>query len=146
MIDKYSTNVNEQGQGGNVYVKLSSARTASLAVLCLIRTARLLKPSVPRSRHRSHSLLLRLMTCHSDKAPIYYMTARVAFKKKKVVHERLVWIVSVFDNPNDIRNYDAKTMSRIEQEFYGKTKAVRSVMIREIVDKKLLITFKPNTR
>ncbi len=66
------------------------------------------------------------------------MSARVAFKKKKVVHERLVWIVSVFDNPNDIRNYDAKTMSRIEQEFYGKTKAVRSVMIREIVDKKLL--------
>ena len=66
------------------------------------------------------------------------MNARVAFKKKKVVHERLVWIVSVFETPNDIRNYDAKTMSRIEQEFYGKTKAVRSVMIREIIDKKLL--------
>ena len=78
------------------------------------------------------------MTSPSKGAPIYYMSARVAFKKKKVVHERLVWIVSVFDNPNDIRNYDAKTMSRIEQEFYGKTKAVRSVMIREIVDKKLL--------
>ena len=29
------------------------------------------------------------------------MTARVAFKKRKVVHERVVWIVSVFDNPND---------------------------------------------
>jgi hypothetical protein len=66
------------------------------------------------------------------------MSARVAFKKKKVVHERLVWVVSVFDNPNDIRNYDPKTMGRLEQEFYGKTKAVRHVMIREIVDKKLL--------
>ena len=78
------------------------------------------------------------MTSPSKGAPIYYMSARVAFKKKKVVHERLVWIVSVFETPNDIRNYDAKTMSRIEQEFYGKTKAVRSVMIREIVDKKFL--------
>lgn len=66
------------------------------------------------------------------------MTARVAFKKKKVVHERVVWVVSVFDDPNDIRNYDRKTMSRLEQELYGNTKAVRHVIIREIVDKKLI--------
>jgi hypothetical protein len=52
------------------------------------------------------------MTCLSKKgAPIYYMTARVAFKKRKVVHERVVWIVSVFDNPNDIRQYDYKPAS-----------------------------------
>ncbi len=59
------------------------------------------------------------MTCHS-KAPIYYMTARVAFKKKKKVHERVVWIVSVFDNPSDITRHDGKTMHRLEQEMYGK--------------------------
>tara|TARA_Y100001937_G_C6846644_1_gene210191 strand:+ start:210 stop:488 length:279 start_codon:yes stop_codon:yes gene_type:complete len=66
------------------------------------------------------------------------MSARVAFKKRKVVHERLMWVVSVFDNPNDIRNYDVKTMSRLETEIYGKTKTKRHVMIREIVHKKLI--------
>ena len=52
------------------------------------------------------------------------MTARVAFKKRKVVHERVVWIVSVFDNPNDIRNYDIKTMTRLEQELYRQERQV----------------------
>lgn len=67
------------------------------------------------------------------------MTARVAFKKRKVVHERVVWIVSVFDNPNDIKNYDIKTMKRLEQELYGKnSKSEKHVMIREIIDKKLV--------
>jgi hypothetical protein len=78
------------------------------------------------------------VTSPSKGAPIYYMSARVAFKKKKVVHERLMWVVSVFDNPNDIRNYDPKTMGRLEQEIYGKTKAARHVMIRDIVDKKFI--------
>lgn len=67
------------------------------------------------------------------------MTARVAFKKRKVVHERVVWIVSVFDNPNDIRNYDAHTMHRLEVELYGKnTKSEKHIIIREIIDKKLI--------
>ena len=78
------------------------------------------------------------MTCHS-KAPIYYMTARVAFKKKKKVHERVVWIVSVFDNPSDITSHDAKTMHRLEQEMYGKNaKADKHIIIREIIDKKMI--------
>ena len=67
------------------------------------------------------------------------MTARVAFKKKKVVHERVVWIVSVFDNPNDIRNFDLHTMHRLEQELYGKNaKSEKHILIREIIDKKLI--------
>ncbi len=78
------------------------------------------------------------MTSHS-KAPIYYMTARVAFKKRKVVHERVVWIVSVFDDPNDIRNYDSKTMHRLQIELYGKNaKSAKHVIIREILDKKFI--------
>ena len=36
------------------------------------------------------------------------MTARVAFKKRKVVHERVVWIVSVFENPSDIASHDSQ--------------------------------------
>jgi len=80
------------------------------------------------------------MTCLSKKgAPIYYMTARVAFKKRKVVHERVVWIVSVFDTPNDIRRYDTKTMWRLGNELYGKNaKSEKQIMIREIVTKKFI--------
>ena len=67
------------------------------------------------------------------------MTARVAFKKRKVVHERVVWIVSVFDNPNDIRRFDNKTMWRLGQELYGKNaKAEKQIIIREILDKKFI--------
>ena len=78
------------------------------------------------------------MTSHS-KAPIYYMTARVAFKKRKVVHERVMWIVSVFDNPNDIRSYDPHTMHRLETELYGKNaKSEKQIVIRDIIDKKFI--------
>ena len=84
-------------------------------------------------------LLSRQVTSPSKGAPIYYMTARVAFKKRKVVHERVVWIVSVFDSPNDIRLYDYKTMHRLETELYGKNaKSERKVIIREIMDKKFI--------
>ena len=79
------------------------------------------------------------MTSRSKGAPIYYMTARVAFKKKKKVHERVLWIVSVFDDPNDIRNFSPYTMHRLEQELYGKnTKAEKHVVIREILTKKFI--------
>ena len=65
------------------------------------------------------------------------MTARVAFKKRKVVHERVVWIVSVFDTPNDIRRYDNKTMWRLGNELYGKNaKSEKQIIIREILTKK----------
>ena len=106
----------------------------SLAVVYSTQIVRLLKRSVLPSKPLNH----KQMKSPSKGAPIYYMSARVAFKKKKVVHERLVWVVSVFDTPNDIRNHDPKTMSRLEQEFYGKTKGSRSIMIREIVEKKLI--------
>lgn len=67
------------------------------------------------------------------------MTARVAFKKKKVVHERVMWIVSVFSNANDIRRYDVKTMARLELDLYGKNaKTVKQILIREILTKKFI--------
>ena len=65
------------------------------------------------------------------------MTARVAFKKRKAVHERVVWVVSVFDRPHDIASYDSKTMARLKEELYGKAKAEKHIIIREdIIDKK----------
>jgi len=67
------------------------------------------------------------------------MTARVAFKKKKKVHERVVWIVSVFENPSDIASYDSKTMTRLELEIFGKnSKADKHIIIREILSKKFI--------
>jgi hypothetical protein len=67
------------------------------------------------------------------------MTARVAFKKRKVVHERVMWIVSVYDDPNDIKNFDSKTMTRLELELYGKNaKSEKHIIIREIIEKKLI--------
>ena len=65
------------------------------------------------------------------------MTARVAFKKRKVVHERVLWVVSVFDTPHDIASYDPKTMHRLGEELYGKNaKSEKQMVIREIVSKK----------
>ncbi len=67
------------------------------------------------------------------------MTARVAFKKKKKVHERVVWIVSVFENPSDIASYDSKTISRLELEIFGKnSKSDKHIIIREILSKKFI--------
>ena len=67
------------------------------------------------------------------------MTARVAFKKRKVVHERVVWIVSVFENPSDIASYDPKTMTRLQLEIFGKnSKADKHIIIREILTKKFI--------
>ena len=84
-------------------------------------------------------LLQQLMTSHSEGAPIYYLTARVAFKKRKAVHERVLWIVSVFDDPNDIRKYDIKTMHRLGLELYGKNaKSEKQIIIREILNKKFI--------
>ncbi len=79
------------------------------------------------------------MTCRSNTPPIYYMHVRVAFKKKKVVHERVVWVVSVFDNPRDIVAHDTKTMTRLQQELFGKnSKADKHIVVREILSKKFI--------
>jgi len=81
------------------------------------------------------------MTSHSKGAPIYYMDVQVAFKKNKRVLERSVWVVSVFDDPSDIMNYDGKTMRRLRAELYpGSKKKDNTVMVREIKSKKLIAT------
>ncbi len=67
------------------------------------------------------------------------MTARVAFKKKKKVTERVVWIVSVFDTPHQIAAHDTKTMYRLGEELYGKNaKADKHIIIRQILTKKFI--------
>ena len=78
------------------------------------------------------------MICRSkERPPIYYMTARIAFKKNKRISERFVWVVSVFDKPHEIMKYDKRTMARLMSETYGpknKTKD-KQIIVREIVKK-----------
>lgn len=78
------------------------------------------------------------MTSHSKGAPIYYMDVQVAFKRNKRVLERSMWVVSVFDDPSDIMNYDPKTMRRLRHDLYPKSKKTNQIMIREILSKKFL--------
>ena len=113
----------------------SCRRTVSPVVESSIPTAKQQRKSEQPRKQRSQ----QQMTSHSEGAPIYYITARVAFKKKKVVHERVVWIVSVFEDANDIRSLDPKTMHRLTQEMYGKNnKSDKHVIIREILSKKFI--------
>ncbi len=70
---------------------------------------------------------------------IYYMTARVAVKKKKKVTERVVWIISVFDTPHEIMAYSKHTMSRLQKELCGgRSKTPCHVIVREVLSKKEL--------
>lgn len=74
----------------------------------------------------------------SKSRKIYYMIAEVAYKKNKRMHRRDMWIVSSYDTPGEIMANDEKTMRRIDSEIYGKTKAVRHIMIRKIKSKVFL--------
>ena len=74
------------------------------------------------------------MTCHSDKPLIKYLHARVAFKKRKVVHERVEWIVTVFDTLSDIMRYDKRTMNRLRDKYFTLKAKNIEIIIREILD------------
>jgi hypothetical protein len=65
------------------------------------------------------------------------MNARIAFKKKKIVSERSLWIVSIYDKPYDIVRYDKRTTQRLVNEVYGKKSKVaeKGIIIRSITDK-----------
>ncbi len=65
---------------------------------------------------------------------IKYLHARVAFKKRKVVHERVEYIVTVFDTPSDIMRYDSKTMHRLREKYFTPKAKNKEIIIREILD------------
>ena len=73
------------------------------------------------------------MTCHS-KPMIKHSHVRVAFKKRKVVHERLEWIVTVYDTPSDIMRYDRKNMHRLRQKYFTAKAKNKEIIVREILD------------
>ena len=66
------------------------------------------------------------------------MTATVAYKKKNRVYTQDMWIVSKHTTPSMIMQHDDKTMSRIDKDIYGNTKAKRHIVIRSINSMKSL--------
>jgi hypothetical protein len=62
------------------------------------------------------------------------MHVRVAFKKRKVVHERCVWIVTVFDTPADIMRYDNRNMHKLKSQYFTNKAKDKNIVIREILE------------
>ena len=65
---------------------------------------------------------------------IKHSHVRVAFKKRKVVHERREWIVTVFDTPSDIMRYDRKTMFRLREKYFTPKAKNKEIIVREILE------------
>ena len=65
---------------------------------------------------------------------IKHMHVRVAFKKRKVVHERCVWIVTIYDSPSDILKYDLRNMHRLRDKFFTPKAKNKDIIIREILE------------
>ena len=81
MIDKYATRRNAEGQGGNVYVTMFMSKNGKACCRVFDPNSEAAKESVVQPRQHSK----RQVTSRSNGgAPIYYMTARVAFKKRRL--------------------------------------------------------------
>tara|TARA_Y100000361_G_C11139148_1_gene333959 strand:- start:1004 stop:1297 length:294 start_codon:yes stop_codon:yes gene_type:complete len=74
------------------------------------------------------------MACHFKKPMIKHSHVRVAFKKRKVVHERREWIVTIYDTPSDIMRYDYKNMNRLRDKYFTPKAKNRDIIVREILD------------
>ena len=66
------------------------------------------------------------------------MRVRVAFKKSKRVHERDMWIVTVFDTPADIMRYSKKAIENMQNEIFSKKAKNKELIVREILEVKEL--------
>ena len=65
---------------------------------------------------------------------IRHSHVRVAFKKRKVVHERREWIVTIYDTPSDIMRYDYKNMNRLRDKYFTPKAKNKDIIVREILD------------
>ena len=66
------------------------------------------------------------------------MRVRVAFKKSKRVHERDMWIVTVFDTPTDIMRYSKQAIENIQNKIFSKKAKNKELIVREILEVKEL--------
>tara|TARA_R100001086_G_scaffold171051_3_gene93489 strand:+ start:465 stop:734 length:270 start_codon:yes stop_codon:yes gene_type:complete len=65
---------------------------------------------------------------------IKHSHVRVAFKKRKVVHERREWIVTIYDTASDIMRYDYKNMNRLRDKYFTPKAKNKDIIVREILD------------
>ena len=65
---------------------------------------------------------------------IKHSHVRVAFKKRKVVHERREWIVTIYDTASDIMRYDYKNMNRLRDKYFTPKTKNKDIIVREILD------------
>tara|TARA_R100001163_G_C5011718_1_gene157397 strand:- start:520 stop:789 length:270 start_codon:yes stop_codon:yes gene_type:complete len=65
---------------------------------------------------------------------IKHSHVRVAFKKRKVVHERREWIVTIYDTPSDIMRYDYKNINRLRDKYFTPKAKNKDIIVREILD------------
>ena len=65
---------------------------------------------------------------------IKHSHVRVAFKKRKVVHERREWIVTIYDTASDIMRYDYKNMNRLRNKYFTPKAKNKDIIVREILD------------
>ena len=62
------------------------------------------------------------------------MRVRVAFKKSKRVHERDMWIVTVFDTPADIMRYSKKAIENMQNKIFGKKAKNKELIVRKVLE------------
>ena len=74
------------------------------------------------------------MTCRSNKPKIKHMRVRVAFRKSKHVHERDMWIITVFDTPADIMRYSIRAMTQMKDKIFTKKAKNKELIVREILE------------
>jgi hypothetical protein len=66
------------------------------------------------------------------------MRVRVAFKKSKRVHERDMWIVTVFNTPADIMKHAQRAMNNMKEILFTKKSKNKELIVREILEVKEL--------
>tara|TARA_R110002012_G_C11648823_1_gene611243 strand:+ start:2674 stop:2937 length:264 start_codon:yes stop_codon:yes gene_type:complete len=62
------------------------------------------------------------------------MRVRVAFKKNKRVHERDMWIITVFDNPADIMRYATRAINKMKDIIFTKKSKNKELIVRKILE------------
>jgi hypothetical protein len=67
------------------------------------------------------------------------MTVSLRIRKGLRHVDDVTWVVSCFDDPVDIMLYDQKTMNRLMQKYYRKSKAKnKRITITDVLTKKVV--------
>jgi len=62
------------------------------------------------------------------------MRVRVAYKLRKHIHERDIWVVTVYNNPSDIMEHGVRERSIIRKEIFTKKAKNKDFIIRDIME------------